>query len=231
MLINIDEIDHKQAKGIYEELKKYISDNTINYKQKFVDSTEVANMSRVLITTNNDYNLMISDSNRRFVLIECIHKKKPTINTIETLLNNKIAQMIFYRFLMKRNISDLNLENFPKSNLYNKALENSARPILDFLDSISDTQFSTYKGMQSTTISSIYEIYKSWCRDTTNFIVKRKDFKCELFQGNQVFKEVRTKTNRLICWDRDDFVKYLVSNGFQEPPMFQPDSDDDEAFD
>jgi putative DNA primase/helicase len=231
MLINIDEIDHKQAKGIYEELKKYISDNTLNYKQKFVDSTEVANLSRVLITTNNDYNLMISDSNRRFVLIECIHKKKPTINTIETLLNNKIAQMIFYRFLMKRNISDLNLENFPKSNLYNKALENSARPILDFLDSISDTQFSTYKGMQSTTISSIYEIYKSWCRDTTNFIVKRKDFKCELFQGNQVFKEVRTKTNRLICWDRDDFVKYLVSNGFQEPPMFQPDSDDDEAFD
>jgi putative DNA primase/helicase len=230
LLINIDEIDSKQAKGIYEELKKFITDDTINYKQKFIDASEVANLSRVLITTNNDYNLMISESNRRFCLIECIHKKKPTDDTIDTLLNSKVAQMLFYRFLMKRNISDLKLESFPKSNLYKKALENSARPILDFLDSISDTSFSIYKGMQSTTISSMYEMYKSWCRDTTNFVLKRKDFKCELFQGNQVFKEIRTANSRLICWDRDDFVKYLVDNGFQEPPMFQPDSDDDEAF-
>lgn len=231
MLINIDEIDSKQAKGIYEELKKYITDDTLNYKQKFIDACEVANLSRVLITTNNDYNLMISESNRRFCLIECIHKKKPTIDTIDTLLNNKIAQMLFYRFLMKRNITELKLESFPKSNLYKKALENSARPILDFLDSISDTTFSTYKGMQSTTISSMYEIYKSWCRDTTNFVLKRKDFKCELFQGNQVFKEIRTSNSRLLCWDRDDFVKYLVDNGFAEPPVFEPDTDDDEAFD
>lgn len=231
MLINIDEIDSKQAKGIYEELKKYITDDTINYKQKFIDACEVANLSRVLLTTNNDYNLMISESNRRFVLTECVHKKKPTIDTIDTLLNNKIAQMLFYRFLMTRDISNLKLENFPKSNLYKKALENSARPILDFLDSISDTSFSTYKGMQSTTISSLYEMYKSWCKDTMNYVLKRKDFKCELMMGNQVFKEVRTSNSRLMCWDRDDFVKYLVDNGFPEPPMFEPDSDDDTAFD
>lgn len=230
MLINIDEIDIKEAKGIYEALKKYITDDTVNFKQKFIDSREVANLSRVLITTNNDYNLMISNSNRRFVLIECIHKKKPTIDTIDTLLNNKVGQMLFYRFLMKRNISNLNLENFPKSNLYKKALEKSAKPIVDFLDSISDTTFSTFKGMQSTTISSMYEMYKSWCKDTNNFPLKRKDFKSDLFEGNQVFKEIRTSTSRLICWDRDDYIKYLVDNGFQEPPMFEPDSDDDEAF-
>lgn len=230
MLINIDEIDIKEAKGIYEALKKYITDDTVNFKQKFIDSREVANLSRVLITTNNDYNLMISNSNRRFVLIECIHKKKPTDDTIDTLLNNKVGQMLFYRFLMKRNISNLKLESFPKSNLYKKALEKSAKPIVDFLDSISDTTFSTFKGMQSTTISSMYEIYKSWCKDTNNFPLKRKDFKSDLFEGNQVFKEIRTSTSRLICWDRDDYIKYLVDNGFQEPPMFEPDTDDDEAF-
>ncbi len=138
--------------------------------------------------------------------------------------------MLFYKFLMDRDIKNVNLEKFPISNLYKKALENSARPILDFLDSISDTQFSTFKGLKSTTISSFYEMYKSWCHETSNFVQKRKDFKCDLFNGNQVFKEVRTKTNRLICWEQDDFNEYLKSNGFTPPPMFEPDTDDDEAF-
>jgi hypothetical protein len=230
MLINIDEIDKKQALSIYESLKKYITEDTIEYKQKFMDNCEIKNLSRMLITTNNDQTIAISESNRRFVLIECIHKKKPTIDTIDTLLYNKNAHMLFYKFLMDRDIKNVNLEKFPISNLYKKALENSARPILDFLDSISDTQFSTFKGLKSTTISSFYEMYKSWCHETSNFVQKRKDFKCDLFNGNQVFKEVRTKTNRLICWEQDDFNEYLKSNGFTPPPMFEPDTDDDEAF-
>lgn len=229
MLINIDEIDKKQASSIYESLKKYITEDTIEYKQKFIDACEIKNLSRMLITTNNDQSIAISDSNRRFVLIECIHKKKPTIDTIDTLLHNKNAHMLFYKFLMDRDIENVDLEKFPKSNLYKKALENSARPILDFLDSVSDTKFSTYKGLVSTTISSFYEMYKSWCQETNNFIQKRKDFKCDLFNGNQVFKEVRTKTNRLICWEQEDFNEYLKSNGFTPPSMFEPDTDDDET--
>jgi hypothetical protein len=39
------------------------------------------------------------------------------------------------------------------------------------------------------------------------------------------------KTNRLICWEQEDFNEYLKSNGFTPPSMFEPDTDDDEAFD
>ncbi len=231
MLINIDEIDTKQAKGIYEALKKYVTEDTLEYKQKFCDAHKVKNLSRMLITTNNDYNLPISESNRRFVLIECKHKKTPTIDTIESMLNNKNAHMLFYKFLMNRSIAQIKFEKFPKSKMYLKALEASAKPILDFLDSISDTQFSNHQGLQSTSITSLYQMYVSWARETNSFCQKRKDFKCDLMEGNQVFKEVRTKTARLICWDRDDFNEYLKANGFQPPPDFEPDTDDETAFD
>jgi hypothetical protein len=230
MLVNIDEIDKKQASNIYENLKKYITEETLIYKEKFVSNQEVSSYARVIITTNNDQTLQISDSNRRFVLIECKHKKKPALDTIDAMLNNDKARLLFYRFLMERDITNFNLEKFPQSAITKRALQNSSKDIVDFLDSITDMTFDKIRGNDTIKMQSFYTLYQSWCRESNVFCKKKKDFKADLLGCGNVFKEERTANNRYVCWDDDDLKEYLKANGYSVND-FIPDTDDESEFD
>ena len=237
ILINLDEAEKKQTSTFYEKLKKFITDETVTHKEKFVAEREVQNFARINCNTNNDNSIKISASNRRMVLIECIHDRKSksdfqkTINVFTGA--DRKSHILFYKFLMERDIKGKDFQQFPKSNLYMKQLETSAKPIISFLDHMMGSKhlFTTsFKGCPALPISKWFHHYKAWCLDTNTMISTQKNFKADLTDGHNTFKESRNATGILLYFEEDDMKNYLVRNGCTPIPDFEPDSDDDSAF-
>jgi hypothetical protein len=131
---------------------------------------------------------------------------------------------------MERDITNFNLEKFPQSAITKRALQNSSKDIVDFLDSITDMTFDKIRGNDTIKMQSFYTLYQSWCRESNVFCKKKKDFKADLLGCGNVFKEERTANNRYVCWDDDDLKEYLKAHGYSVND-FIPDTDDESEFD
>jgi hypothetical protein len=90
---------------------------------------------------------------------------------------------------------------------------------------------TSFKGCPALPISKWFHHYKAWCLDTNTMISTQKNFKADLTDGHNTFKESRNATGILLYFEEDDMKNYLVRNGCTPIPDFEPDSDDDSAFD
>jgi Family of unknown function (DUF5906)/Bifunctional DNA primase/polymerase, N-terminal len=71
LLVIIHELREKGARGLYDELKEYITQGTTSINLKGIEAHEVDNFAAFLTITNHDDALPMDDNERRYLVIRC----------------------------------------------------------------------------------------------------------------------------------------------------------------
>jgi hypothetical protein len=71
LLVIIHELREKGARGLYDELKEYITQGTTSINLKGIEAHELDNFAAFLTITNHDDAIPIDDNERRYLVIRC----------------------------------------------------------------------------------------------------------------------------------------------------------------
>ena len=154
----MDEAKGKDTFVGSDRIKSYITAPTLVYEKKRIDGMTINNCSRMIFLTNNENGVLIEQTDRRFVAMECA-----TDFTNDTVYFKALVKAFdtpsmvrdFYLFLKNRDITKFDSTN--------------DRPI---------TQF--YKEMRTVTtpteIKYFYQKYSQWTNGEYNYpsIIERK---------------------------------------------------------
>jgi hypothetical protein len=215
MLINFDETEKKDSANFYEKFKNLITTPDRTLKEKFVKEITVKDYTRYIMTTNNQDCIKFSDTNRRFVAIECSQKKKSQQEffNLVNAFNNQSAQKLFYDMLMDRNIEECIWSDIPKTKYYYRALDNSRDPLLDFLEENVHNEYTCFKGLLSVNLKDFYAMYESFMKSQKLFPVKQKDFKNNLLETG-IFSVQKTKTGLKFVFSKETYISELTNKGY-----------------
>lgn len=148
LFLQIDEIscdDFKSKKG--ERLKNIIVSKTIKLEKKGIDAITINNYSNSVMTTNNDFTIPISQTDRRNVFFKAssTYKQDDTyFNRLSSIFRKEDVARAFYEYLLNYNISD---ENWNEDEGLQKL-----RPNTDF-----------YKETKMMNLPFIYRFLSSMC--------------------------------------------------------------------
>ena len=211
----IDETEKKDSANFYEKFKNLITTPDRTLKEKFVKEITVKDYTRYIMTTNNQDCIKFSDTNRRFVAIECSQKKKSQQEffNLVNAFNNQSAQKLFYDMLMDRNIEECIWSDIPKTKYYYRALDNSRDPLLDFLEENVHNEYTCFKGLLSVNLKDFYAMYESFMKSQKLFPVKQKDFKNNLLETG-IFSVQKTKTGLKFVFSKETYISELTNKGY-----------------
>lgn len=181
LFIQIDEISKEDfSKKKLEKLKNLTTCNTIKYEKKGFDPITINNYCNTIMTTNNDFTINISQTDRRNVFFKCDdtyvgnHKYW---NDLSCHLNKLETARAFYEYLLNYDLSSVIKSFKPESGLqsirpttnFNKEIKLMCLPIFyrfmsvlcnhynkDIIDDTNDNEYSNYKAM------GLYNLYIDW---------------------------------------------------------------------
>ena len=219
MLVCFEELAKNNR--FYDKLKDFITRDSMTINAKFQKERQIKVFYRVMATTNNENCIQVSDTNRRFVPIES-KREKLNINEIQTLLkafNNPVAKKLFYNFLIKRDISSRDFNDFPKCELYHRLLNISNDPVKSFvIDFFNvDRSFSQYKNDDYIPQKSFYADYIDYCIEYKFSYINRRDFFIRVLSIGECFKEILhgVKQIKIITFDFISVRNYLRKRGYK----------------
>ena len=225
LLINFDEGEKSQTDRFYEQLKNNITEETITSREKYQKAIKLKNYARYIMTTNNDNVIKISDTNRRFVGFECRHPRRDPKKIVNAMKNDK-ALYLFYKFLMKRNIDNVDWENdFPKTAYYRRCLDDSIPFIWLFINyyfgGIGKT-FHKCAGQECIKVNDLFYEYEAYCQEFRVVSLKKQDFNSQL-EGTHLFKKHRANHGVIFLFLLSRIVDKLKSLGLYEEMIFLED--------
>ena len=109
-----DEITPK-AKELNNELKNAITRKTINIEYKGSEKIEMKDTANFIFTTNNEKAFRVSETDRRYCLIECPTKLKNAeyFDLLYKAIEDDSVCKHFFNFLLDRDISQINIRKIP----------------------------------------------------------------------------------------------------------------------
>lgn len=109
-----DEITPK-AKELNNELKNAITRKTINIEYKGAEKYEMKDTANFIFTTNNEKAFRVSETDRRYCLIECPTKLKNAkyFDLLYKDIEDDSICKQFFNFLLDRDISNVNIRKIP----------------------------------------------------------------------------------------------------------------------
>jgi len=168
VLIQLDEISKKDFDGKKaEKLKNITVSKTINYEKKGVDTITLNNYSNTVMTTNNEFTISVSQTDRRNVFFKCkeTHMQDPEYfsNLVSEFSREEVARA-FYEYLMNYKLKsletewneDVGLQQMRPITEYHKDIKKQCITMdMRFLSNIIDDK--GYEKIQAT------ELYKKYC--------------------------------------------------------------------
>ncbi len=118
LCINFDEAEAKKMFSLNENIKGLITSPYLNYEQKGVTPIRVRSFSRVIVTTNNQTPLKMSQTDRRwcvFDMSEKFIKNREHWDTFYKWLNDPKNIKSVYEHIMKIDLSGVDLKNIPST--------------------------------------------------------------------------------------------------------------------
>ena len=224
MLICFDEGKGDEMESIYEELKNMITNPKATCREKYEKEMFVNDYRRYIMTTNNESVMKISDSNRRFVAFETTSPPRDDIvETIVPAFKNEKALVLFYRFLMERDISKRVWKNFPKTNYYKRNLDASISFTWKFIDHIFTTEgvgWKQGKGYNYIKQTIFREHYEEFCLMHKCIAQKKSTFDNEMVATN-IFKSKRRSAEG-DCWvfNEEKVIEKLKKMGLYQTNGF-----------
>jgi hypothetical protein len=225
LFLQIDEIcsdDFKKKKA--EKLKNIIVSKTVKYEKKGVDSITVNNYINMVMTTNNDFTIPISQTDRRNVFFKCSDtylQNKDYFNKLSLEFKREEVARAFYEYLINYDISalDINwnedegLQQLRPITEYHKEIKLQCLPIIyRFLSHLSDC-----RGITEIQSSKFYNMYCEWF-DKCNFNINKNSitkFATDMHNIKGISKK-RTSDYVKYTIDRLELREYLQLNGLYD---------------
>ena len=161
LLVNMNEATTADTHSYVERIKSAITDETINYQAKHVNTIVLRNFARFVFSTNNPRAIKCGVTDRRWVAVECDSTRcndKSYFQPLQNVLNDVSARLI-YDFLIDRDISEWDPAIRPVTALY-KELKLASIPVLSkWLGFLIDTQESVVREPASVLLAN----YRGWC--------------------------------------------------------------------
>ena len=168
LLVNLDEATFGGLKRENQILKNFITEPRATLTEKFKDSVEINGYVNLVITTNEDFPVAISEGDRRYFVLECseeiANKDEYWAPIMHLFMENldKTADL-FYRYLMTRDLADFKVRVFPHTQARATIMNESRDNVTAFLQHLvmnPDTAFSNRRDAKFITSGRLYELYK-----------------------------------------------------------------------
>ena len=161
LLVNMNEAASIDTHMFVERIKSAITDETINYQAKHVNTIVLRNFARFVFTTNNSRAIKCGVSDRRWVAIECDSSRcndNSYFAPLKATINDNSAKA-FYQLLSVRDISSWDPTNRPCTALY-KELKITSIPVLSkWLLTLIELDEEVFNEPASSMLAQ----FKSWC--------------------------------------------------------------------
>jgi hypothetical protein len=173
LLVILDETNSTTAFSNSDQIKSYITSETLTYEKKGVDGITILNTGRMIFFTNNDNSVKIESSDRRFSVFECADDHRNDEKYFKALIKAYNEDWMFlFHFLKTRDISNFNPTNdrvFTK--IYKELQLNSTHNVAKYIVSKhsewerDDTHILVNKEPLFKS-NWFYIDYKMWCKDS-----------------------------------------------------------------
>lgn len=177
LLANYNEA--KNCHNFIDKIKAYITEGFVTLEKKGVDKIVIKNCTRLIITTNNNSTIEISESNRRFVIFQGTDKyKKKKDGDENTIFWKKFLEIketpefvaCLYKYLNSIDLSDWDFNKFPRTRSYEetrlKNMKTEISFINEYINENKDNKDNKVKG------SVLFDSYRTYC--------KNGNIKCDL---------------------------------------------------
>jgi hypothetical protein len=221
LLINLDETSAKDSRDYYEMIKAEITNPTTQIEKKGLDSFMLLNLVRYFFTTNNELPIRISKTNRRFVLFECLGKKKTKAyyDVLKTYLTNDNALFSYYTYLKSIDLKVFDFSKFPITDFYTRSVQQCEENIYEFLQTLVmnevdvDNEDIKLKGETYTYRASLfYQHYVQFCIDRK--YVNRLSHTSFGSTVTMMASKSRDKKGFAYKFEKSVIKEYLVENDY-----------------
>lgn len=244
ILLQIDEIssdDFKKKKA--EKLKNITVAPKIKYEKKGSDPIIINNYVNTVMTTNNDFTIPISQTDRRNVFFKCsnthIQDHNYFSNLISNFKNTEVARA-FYEYLLNFDISSINsnwdeeggLQNIRPITDYHKDIKMLCLPIIyRFWSCMCHYEFDNIEDITNSypnnkyiyiKSSTLYKIYQEWfdkCNFNTNKYSITK-FGMDINNLKNIITKIKKNDANYYIIDKEKLNEYLISNNLYDDNVF-----------
>ena len=210
VMIQVDEVRsmHDHA----DQLKDLITNPTLNYEKKGKDTIVVANLTNLVLTSNNANSLTVTPDDRRFALFHCssVHKGDYAyFNKLGKHLARPEVARAYYQYLMSLDLSD-----YPTSFQHN-------RPITEYYRESQQTSIPVVSRFFSALVNTAYpespiparDMYKKYeqfhAHGNYKFLITETAFGRETKRIQGVCKK-RSNSGHVYTLNHDAIKKHLV---------------------
>ena len=167
LLCSLDEVCNKDTNQVLGRLKSLITSDTCTYNEKGLKITETYNHTRFIFTTNSSIPISLDSHDRRYCLIESSNElckqKNFWDDFYKNVINNDTKLKAFYQLLKNRDISQVNYEAFPKTELRDEIIGASLHPIIFWMDEFLQSERFNNKDVVKMTSTELLKEYYIYC--------------------------------------------------------------------
>ena len=259
LVIDVNEMTNSDAIKYKEDIKDLSTLKTNLIENKGIDGfTKVRNTVRMIIKSNNNKPVCVSESSRREFVVEGFAVSKDPnecsdfFEEFYTLLENKNIINNLFRHFNNLDLTDFNVRKPPRGQLFSELSVNNVKPIFHFLRELNiDKSMPHHKdGNVLYSVSELIKDYTDYCKKnniTKNLILSPQSMNAELAPLKEVIVKKQTSVNRVkgYYWkfDEAELNKYINDKYFRyetkiatidEADIISGDeceiSDDDDAY-
>jgi hypothetical protein len=203
LFIQFNETDGRDGREAKERIKDFITRETNNIKEKYIAPYTQRNTCRVGFCSNNASPIQLSHDDRRFVIFEFNDEHvgdHEYWGKIVEKINDKAEMNNLYSWLLKRDISNWNPKDRPKSTDYIVETTHAIPKHIKWLNDVVNNEygkecFNTTKKLMAITVEDIGSLYQSWLVE--NHIINMDEFKSQW----SPFKKAIDKMRPAIKWN------------------------------
>lgn len=234
LFLQIDEIssdDFKRKKA--EKLKNIVVSKTIKYEKKGLDQITINNYINLVMTTNNDFTIPISQHDRRNVFFKINDKHlqdKEYFLKLSSVFNQEETARAFYEYLMDYDLSllstnwteDAGLQGIRPITDYHKEVKLLCLPIIDrFASYLTDYTHNHDKLLITIQAAKLYTLYNDWF-DRCNFNTMKSSI-TKFGMDIKKYKGITQKRGTdhyVYVIDKKELKEYLENNSLYDNNAF-----------
>jgi hypothetical protein len=171
LLCSIDEVRAGDTSKLLGRLKNIITSDYCIYNPKGRDQFELHNSCRFIFTTNESFPVNIDKDDRRYFATECSSKYIGRQHTevggfwhdFHIKLKNRKSVKGFFDYLKSKDISKVNWQDFPTTELRSDIIEASLHPMIYWMDDFIRGEMFQLKETQKFSAGDLYTHYKQHC--------------------------------------------------------------------
>ena len=216
VMVQIDEV--KSLHDFADRIKDMITNPTINYERKGHDTIEVANLTNMILTSNNANALTVTADDRRYALFHCSPRYKGDPDYFTSLgaqLDRPEVARAFYQHLLKRDLSPYpNSFQFtrPITDYYREAQRNSIPVLSRFVSGLINGE-----PRERILAGALYRQYNSFCSEGNyKFVATSTAFGRDLKKIEGINKK-KSDGNNYYTFDAGLVKKYLEDHNEYDP--------------